>query len=1687
MASSAIPASSEQQELALLNRQEFRIAAIESEAKLSTHLRTFLAPILLKLASEHLTVRNKVIAICQHLNVRVKPQTVELPVAALLQQMKDHLKVPLIIHFDLLYAQQGFKRMGISDQAAIFPILASGAFRTLTADFERRAAVFHLLLLALKEYRLPARGSKEDDDFRTQLELTRDDAVSLSNAFAKLMLFTGVRLSTQTIIASPGLSSEDIAFLTMKGDKKAWDPSSDIGLNLSSTKLKVLSFLASGAFRDDERFLPALFAASDSNSNVAQQGDQILKYSISNVNFDNVDIIEHLYSEYPLSKPAVQVKILTYLSKSKISTRYPQLFMKIIESGINGDLGGSTGPTVSGLEQSRLRSAIFSYVNFYLRNADQADVQSVSGPLIELLRNFILGQGWPSPAPGHDQSLRKSAYEMIGLAAKARKLADIALLKWFFTSLRDDLSDKEIGLSITESMSNLVGQFARESAQNKDKEKELSLLLLDFMEADAVKSSSTAASQAEDHHMDVDTGAGSSAIPFRRNTRYAAVRFTNRCLPFANPLARWINILAVAGLPGDPREVGDEGKKGLDPYWFRLLNSDNQALWRDDSSQPKEPSKSMDLQDSIIFPRFEALIGLFFTDRNGLSPKSEASAAIEHLFGLPATTFTVAMQFCRAVFLYEALQHSDIRIAMNDEWARNLEIASLEDSASRRGIKDYIRSLYESKPLTHKPRPTLCDWNGFQLFLEAAFGTFSHLQLDVSSIRSLYDWKTTWPGEMFTQLLPLIPDDDILLKSGLADRFHILKESLTRNEITIRRAAARAFGILFSALDEPTKDQVRELEKMLNIVDSWENVTGARTNMIDGYIEALSVALSRAQLRDQKHPLQGETERLLAVAMAIINSSSDSTLLNGALTAVSELGVFTDSDKAFTLGTSKFSGVVGKVSSLAEKSNEKAVRALGRITIRLSEDVIEEAEALERIDAALYKLHESRDTEAQFAIGEALCCVACSWDCKPLELEFDVNAQFPTAFCRDKTLVRMLERTIADCSASKPSLCKASVIWLLCFVQFCGQRDEVQQRLPQCQAAFMACLSDRNTLVQEAASRGLGLVYEKGDRNVKDDLVRQLVRSFTGNKSTKQESVSEDTELFNLSSLLTGDGSTNAYGDILSLAAEVGDPTLVYHFFSVVANSAIWKSAATFGKFGLSNVFEDSSAIGYLVENPKIYPKLYRYRFDPNPTVRRSMDTIWAALVKDTNGLIDERFDDIVQDLLSSILTRSWKVRAASCDAIVDLVQSRQFERSEQYFSDIWAKCFKVLDDMKPTVQIAAARLAKVLTSILVRNLEASGSSATTTALLGKVLPFLMSSSGLESRTDVVQAFSLRALQDIIKKASPTVLRPLIPDLIERLIGLSTDMESGTVNYLRQHAAEYDVTEQDVDDIRIKALRMGPWTESIERCLDMLDDETVAKLVPALERAVKSAIDLPSKVTFSRIVVSLSTRHRALFQPYADRFLSILERYIVDRNDTVSSAYATAAGYISRLASDKQILRTVLFAKKIFSTSENDRDRVTSGVLMEAIAKNAKDRFANLASDILPFIFIAKHDGADTIKELYNNVWQDNTGGSRAVQLYLHEIIALSEEWMDSPRWNVKHTAALAIASATNALASTLDGISAADGEKLWPAIGKALSGKSWDGKGSVMLAFKSFVEKGQRYWKNRPEVQDEFLKVSNS
>lgn len=104
---------------------------------------------------------------------------------------------------------------------------------------------------------MPERGSGEDISLREKFGLIDkpEDATFVATWLGKLILFSIPQAGTTRC---PGLSVEDCSFLQLQSKPDVWTPNVKGGLNLVETKVAAAKFLASGAFLDAERFLPAL-------------------------------------------------------------------------------------------------------------------------------------------------------------------------------------------------------------------------------------------------------------------------------------------------------------------------------------------------------------------------------------------------------------------------------------------------------------------------------------------------------------------------------------------------------------------------------------------------------------------------------------------------------------------------------------------------------------------------------------------------------------------------------------------------------------------------------------------------------------------------------------------------------------------------------------------------------------------------------------------------------------------------------------------------------------------------------------------------------------------------------------------------------------------------------------------------------------------------------------------------------------------------------------------------------------------------------------------------------------------------------------------------------------------------------------------------------------------------------------
>jgi proteasome component ECM29 len=181
-------------------------------------------------------------------------------------------------------------------------------------------------------------------------------------------------------------------------------------------------------------------------------------------------------------------------------------------------------------------------------------------------------------------------------------------------------------------------------------------------------------------------------------------------------------------------------------------------------------------------------------------------------------------------------------------------------------------------------------------------------------------------------------------------------------------------------------------------------------------------------------------------------------------------------------------------------------------------------------------------------------------------------------------------------------------------------------------------------------------------------------------------------------------------------------------------------------------------------------------------------------------------------------------------------------------------------------------------------------------------------------------------------------------------------------------------------------------------------------------------------------------------------------------------------------SSDEALIRLSSHSVKLYFNAEDAAKRQVSAEIVYAVSKFASDRFNAMASLFLPFVFFAKHDLEESVREKFEETWNENVGGSRAVMLYAREITSLAIQHLDSPKWTIKHSAALAIADV--AISSGKD-ISGPNATIIWPSLEKSLALKTFDGKEKVLGAFVTFVKEGRSFWGEEPTIAVQMKKIA--
>ncbi|XP_038694487.1 proteasome adapter and scaffold protein ECM29 isoform X1 [Tripterygium wilfordii] len=914
-----------------------------------------------------------------------------------------------------------------------------------------------------------------------------------------------------------------------------------------------------------------------------------------------------------------------------------------------------------------------------------------------------------------------------------------------------------------------------------------------------------------------------------------------------------------------------------------------------------------------------------------------------------------------------------------------------------------------------------------------------------------------------------------MIASHYAPRVSWLKPLLSHMDSETRESAARLLGLSSSALSTPALSSL-----ICELVSSISGSHNKRFEAQHGTICAIGYVAADCVSRIPGIP---ETlfQSIVNCLIEVVNSET-AVLASVAMQALGHIGLRTPIPPVVN-----GSGSVEILAVLREKLTKLLsgddIKAIQKIVISLGHICVNEtSSSLLNISLDLiFGLCRSKVEDILFAAGEALSFL---WGGVPVTADVILKTNYTTLamtsnflmddlnLCLSKYSTNMRNEAIGDhylmvrhaitrklfdvllYSNRKEERC-AGTVWLLSLTMYCGHHPSIQQMLPEIQEAFSHLLGEQNELTQELASQGMSIVYELGDESMKKNLVDALVGTLTGSGKRKRAiKLVEDSEVFQEGAIGDGlsGGKLSTYKELCSLANEMGQPDLIYKFMDLANHQASLNSKRG-AAFGFSKIAKQAGD-ALQPHLRSLIPRLIRYQYDPDKNVQDAMAHIWKSLVADPKRTIDEQLDYIIDDLVVQCGSRLWRSREASCLALADIIQGRKFDQVGKHLKKLWIAAFRAMDDIKETVRNAGDKLCRSVTSLTIRLCDVTlTETSDASQAMSIVLPFLLA-EGILSKVDSVRKASIGVVMKLAKGAG-IALRPHLPDLVCCMLECLSSLEDQGLNYVELHAANVGIQTEKLENLRVSIAKGSPMWETLDLCINVIDNESLDLLVPRLANLVRSAVGLNTRVGVASFISLLVQKVSVDIKPFTSMLLRLLFPVAKDeRSTTAKRAFASACAMVLKHASTSQAQKLIEDSAALHLGDRNAQ--ISCAILLKSYSFVASDILSGHHATVVPVIFISRFEDDKYVSGLFEELWEENTSGDRVtLQLYLGEIVTLICEGMISSSWARKRKSAEAIFKLSEVLGESLSSYH----KVLLDCLTKEVPGRLWEGKEALLNA----------------------------
>ncbi len=593
----------------------------------------------------------------------------------------------------------------------------------------------------------------------------------------------------------------------------------------------------------------------------------------------------------------------------------------------------------------------------------------------------------------------------------------------------------------------------------------------------------------------------------------------------------------------------------------------------------------------------------------------------------------------------------------------------------------------------------------------------------------------------------------------------------------------------------------------------------------------------------------------------------------------------------------------------------------------------------------------------------------------------------------------------------------AASSWLLALIRQHGGAPQVAQRATLVQRVLVGLLADANELTQELASKALAALHDASDSATREASLAELSRSLQTARGANAGA---------------SGGDLGTYKELSEVAAEAGQPGLVYKLMECAATSAAWNA-----KKGVAFALAAHSREALEPHLPSLVPTLYRHSFDPNPRIGTPMKALWSALVPDAKATLSIHFDAVLAHLLAGLGDRAWRAREASALALAELVPQCDAGNFTAQAAVLFRALLRALDDIKESVRNASQGAWRALCSATNRLSDGGTSSpADARAVLDAILPILLD-KGLTHSEAEVRALCGKQILKMTATAGAN-LAPHTPLLVPFLLEALSSLEDPRLAYTQQHASSIlgDKGDAAFESARVAATRASDAATALERCVPLMGDVHVLEALPALENLLVRGVGLPTRTGTARFVMRLAHERGDVLEPRAQRILdSVVGGILSDTSFVVQRAYASAAAQLAKHVGPDKLGDLVRCLSSRYISDEvirSDEERLTVALLASELLRGAPDAMAAIRVDWVPLAFIGRHeprwasedDGVSLsearhspgkLAEAWREMYDEAGINKGAVAVHVAEIFEMLRQLVNGASWALRRASAHAL------------------------------------------------------------------------